>query len=299
MILVVGATGVLGGMTTLQLLKDGKSVRALVRENSPATALAAQGQATDPAALVAAGAETVTGDLKDPASLDAACAGIDIVITTANAAVRGGEDTFESVDLNGTLALIDAAKRAGVRHFIYTSAAGSDPHHPHPLYSAKGHCEATLKESGMTYTILKPGVFMEIWIGAIVGAPLGAGGPVTLVGQGDRQQAFVSIADVAAYAVAAVDHPAAKNREIFIAGPQSHSWNDAVAAVGAAIGQELPVAYIAPGEPLPLVPALGPMLTAMEQSDNVIDMAETAATFGIKPTSLQSFAARFFGQPVS
>jgi len=260
-------------------------------------ALAAQGLATPAHSLVAAGALPVYGDLKDRASLDAACAGVTTVITTANSVLRGGEDNLASVDLNGTRSLIDAAAAAGVRHFIYTSAAGSDPNSPNPLFSAKGHCEAALRASGMAYTLLKPGMFMEVWLGAVIGAPLRAGQPVTLVGQGKAKIAFVSAADVAAYAVTAVDHPAARNAEIWIAGPASVSYREAVEAVGRALGQPLPVRYVAPGEPVPFLPeTMGQLVAATELGpDQQIDMSQTAATFGIPPTSVDAFAARFFG----
>ncbi len=296
MILVVGATGRLGGAITRQLLAQGKAVRILVRHNSPSEALAAQGMATSAQSLIAAGAQPVYGDLKDRASLDAACAGVKTVITTANAALRGGEDNFTSVDLNGTQNLIGAAAAAGVRHFIYTSAAGSDPASPNPLFSAKGQCEATLRASGLTYTILKPGMFMEVWLGAVIGAPLRAGQPVTLVGQGKTEIAFVSAADVAAYAVTAVDHPVARNADIWIAGPASISFTEAVEAVGRVLGQPLPARYVAAGEPVPLLPeTMDQLLAATELGpDQHIDMSQTSATFGIPPTPVEAFAARFF-----
>jgi NADH dehydrogenase len=73
MILVVGATGLLGGLITRQLLDQGHAVRILVRENSPSEQLAPQGRATSAASLIEAGAQLVTGDLKEPASLAAGC----------------------------------------------------------------------------------------------------------------------------------------------------------------------------------------------------------------------------------
>ncbi len=297
MILIVGATGKLGGMITRQLLAQGQAVRILVRPHSPWTALVELGAATSATELIAAGAQPVEGDLKDYASLAAACAGVDTVITTANAAMRGGDDNFESVDLMGTKQLIDAAQAAGVRHFVYTSIFGSAPDHPNPLFAAKGQCEAHLKASGMTYTVLKPGPFMEIWIGSIIGGPLAAGQPVTLVGEGVRKQAFVAMDDVVAYALAAVENPRAYNQEILIAGATPASWGDAVTAVARVIGQPIPVRYVQPGEPIPLVPpGMGLMLAAMEMADSVIDMAETAAAYGIEPTSVDGFARQFFGK---
>lgn len=297
MILIVGATGLLGGMITRQLLAQGKPVRILVRPDSPSAELAPQGMATAAQSLIDAGAQPVDGDLKDRASLATACVGIDTVITTANAAMRAGEDTFDSVDLHGTKNLIDAAKAAGVRHFIYTSTFGSAPNHPNPLFDAKGQCEAYLKASGLTYTILKPGPFMDMWLGVIVGIPLRAGQPVTLVGAGACKQAFTAMTDVVAYAVAALDNPAVANQEILIAGTPPYSWTEAVAAVERATGQPIPIRYVQPGEAIPLVPpAMGGMVSALEMADSIIDMSETAATYGIAPTSVDAFARQFFGK---
>ena len=77
MILVVGSTGNLGGSIARRLLAEGKEVRILVRPGSSYRD------------LVDDGAEPVTGDLKEPASLHAACAGVDALVTTANAIGRG------------------------------------------------------------------------------------------------------------------------------------------------------------------------------------------------------------------
>jgi uncharacterized protein YbjT (DUF2867 family) len=66
-----------------------------------------------------AGVEAVDDDLKDPSSLRAACEGVRTVVTTANAAQRGGEDTFETVDRLGNAALIDAAAEAGGERFVF------------------------------------------------------------------------------------------------------------------------------------------------------------------------------------
>ena len=129
-----------------------------------------------------------------------------------------------------------------------------------------------------------------------MGIPLKSEQPVTLVEPGTRQQAFVSMADVAAYAVASVDDPKALNQKILIAGPESYSWIQVVESVGSVIGKKLAVNFIAPGEPVPLVPeAVGPLLAALEMEDSCIEMGDTSATYGIDPTSLDTFAQRFFG----
>jgi nucleoside-diphosphate-sugar epimerase len=136
MILVVGATGMVGEMIVDGLLDHGKRVRALVRSPEPAASLGARG------------AETVLGDLKDRASLDRACAGVDILITTANSASRGGDDNPETVEEQGNRSLVDAARAAGVRHFVFTSALGSALDSPVPFLRGKAIAEQYLTASG-------------------------------------------------------------------------------------------------------------------------------------------------------
>jgi uncharacterized protein YbjT (DUF2867 family) len=293
MILVVGATGRLGGTIVKKLLAKGKQVRIMVRENSPSESLARQGLATSAVELVASGAQTVTGDLRERASLDRACQGVDTVITTANTVLR--EFDLEGVDFNGNVNLIEAAKAARVNHFIFTSTSGSDPNSPDPLMQFKGKCDHRLQTSGLTYTILKPSLFMEVWVAMTVGLPLQAGQPITLVGKGDHRHNFVSQDDVADYAVAAVDNPAARNAEIFIGGSASYSWIETVRVIGDTIGAQLPLNFVAPGSPIPLLPeGMWGLLYAMETYESHIDMAETSKTYAIAPTSLETFARRFF-----
>ncbi len=295
MILVVGATGSLGGRITRGLLAQGKAVRFLDRRNPISLELAKQGRANTAEALIEAGAQAVPGDLKDRASLEAALAGVDTVISTATATQRGGDDTVPAVDLQGTLNLIEAAKAAGVKRFIYTSAFGSVQGHPVPLFSVKGTCEAALEASGLEYTILWPAVFMEVWIGMVVGMPLMARQPITLIGQGDHRHNFVSEADVAAFGIAAVDNPRAVNQRIAIGGPASYSWTEVVDAVSAVMGAPLPVNYLPLGSDVPLLPPdVGSLLNGMETFETFVDMAETAPAYGIKLTTLDEFIRRTF-----
>jgi len=88
-------------MITRRLLEGGDEVRILVRQDSPSEELARQGLATSAGSLIEAGAQPVYGDIKDRASLDQACVGTETVITTANSAMRGGEDNVDTVDREG------------------------------------------------------------------------------------------------------------------------------------------------------------------------------------------------------
>ena len=297
--LVVGATGTLGGRITRGLLAAGEEVRILVRQDSPSTELAQIELATPAEALIKAGAQPVLGDLRDAASLEAACAGVNTVFTTATATKREATDTIEAVDLQGTLSLIDAARHQGVGRFVYTSVYGSEFEHPNPLYHIKATCEARLAESGMAYVILQPNFFMEVWVGMIVGIPLQAGQPITLVGKGDHCHAFVAEADVADFALAVRNDPAATGTRLVIGGPAAHSWTEVVEIVGEAMGRALPINYVTPGSEIPLVPTLaGALLAGTETYESPIDMEETAARYGVELTSLKEFAQATFGEPM-
>jgi len=216
-----------------------------------------------------------------------------VVITTANAVAATGADTIESVDLVGNRDLIDAARAAGVGQFIFTSALGCTPESPVPFMRAKGLAEGHLWASGMPFSILAPNFFMEVWIGVIVGLALVEGRPVTIVGEGQRKHSMVSMADVAAFAVAAVGHPTATNRYLPIGGPQALSWRDVVAIYEQILGRGVPIRMLAPGEPVPgLPPIAGGFMAAMDTYDSPLDMGETASTFGVELTSVETFARR-------
>ncbi|MCI0387908.1 MAG: SDR family oxidoreductase [Acidobacteria bacterium] len=284
MILVVGATGQLGGLITRRLLAKGQAVRILAREGSAWQT------------LEAAGAQVVFGDLKSRASLDAACESVDVVITTANSALRGGDDNTQTVDTEGNRNLIDAAREAHVKQFIFISAFGVTPDSPVPLFQAKARSEAYLRASGLPYTILAPDGFMDVWIPMIVAGPVMSEHPVTIIGEGRRKHSFITAGDVAAFAIASIGHPEAMNRHLPLGGPEAVSWRDVIAAFERALGREIPVVNLAPGEPLPGLPEIiGHLMSGLDMYDSVIEMAETARAFGVKQTSLDDFVRGMLG----
>src|SRR3989442_7073449 len=103
--LVIGATGLLGGEICRQLRQAGKPVRALTRATADPVKVEQ---------LKRSGATLVQGDLKDRASLDAACRGVATVITTASTTFsRQAADSIQTVDLEGQVRLVDAGKAPG------------------------------------------------------------------------------------------------------------------------------------------------------------------------------------------
>lgn len=208
MILVAGATGGLGSEICRRLRARGERVRGLVRTTS----------ATDKVAgLQDLGVEIVRGDLKDRASLDAACAGADVVISTVTTIVTAQPgDSFDATDSAGNIALIDAAKEAGVRQFIFVSFdTSSFP--DAPLIAAKRNVEGHLRSSGLEYSILQPTFFMEVWLGPHLFADP-ATGTSRVYGDGTQPVSYVGIGDVAEVAVKCVNNAEARNATLTFGG---------------------------------------------------------------------------------
>jgi uncharacterized protein YbjT (DUF2867 family) len=290
MILMVGATGVVGGMIARRLLDEEKEVRVLVRRDSPSSQLVQRGLATSAEELIEAGAQPVHGDLRERASLDVAVEGVETVITTANSAMRGGADNPQSVDLEGNRNLIEAARDASVEHFIFVSLLGADINNPAPFVQAKARSEQALQESGVEYTILAPTAFMEMWPAMVVGMPALQGRPITLLGEGRRRHSFVSNRDVAAFAVSAVDCPEARNQYLAVGGPEPLSWREVVATYERVLGRSIPVEFVEMGEPVPGLPDPMPTLLAgMDTYDSDVEMEEIARTFDVPLMRLETF----------
>jgi uncharacterized protein YbjT (DUF2867 family) len=210
--LLVGATGFLGGEIGRLLRASGHRVRAVVRASS---------NPDKKANLVRQGIEVVTADLKDRASLDAACAGITSAVSTATAMLsRSDGDSIETVDDAGSLALVDALERASARHFVYVSFPSSDVEFP--LQTAKKKVEARLLKSHLTYTIVQPVNVMEIWLSAMVGFDL-MGGRVAVFGDGTKRVNWVSLLDVARFCAAATSGGRFEGKIVPLAGPDALS----------------------------------------------------------------------------
>lgn len=231
--LIVGATGMLGGEICRLLAEQGKAVRALVRETSNPEKVAR---------LRDLGAEVVHGDLKDRASVEAACRGASAVVSTASSTLSRQEgDSIESVDRQGQLDLIEAAEQAGVKHFVLISFPNVDINFP--LQSAKRAAEDRLRRGRMAYTILQPTFFTEVWLSPALGFDP-AHGAVRIYGDGHNKSSWVSIHDVAQFAAAAMDNPRAKNAVIKLGGPDALSPLEVVRLAEQIMGKTVVVQHV-------------------------------------------------------
>jgi len=208
MILVVGATGLLGSEICRRLRERGRDVRALVRAGSPRES-----------ALRALGVDIATGDLRDRGSLVAACRDVDAVVSTATA--MGSKDrtlSLNEIDRRGQLRLVDVARLSGVRTFVYLSLSPNlGPRAP--LVRYKREVERAIRLSGMQWTILQPTAYMEVWLGPQLGWNHAAGRAVVF-GSGKQPVPWISVDDVAEYAVRALDDPRLANVDLPLGGPQ-------------------------------------------------------------------------------
>lgn len=196
MILVTGATGNVGGELVAQLAARGESVRAMTRRPE--------------AVRFPAGVEVVRGDFDDPASLDAAFAGADRAFLMS--AQMPGSAQGPTHDLQ----LVEAARRAGAGHVVklsvYSGGAGDDP-----IGRWHREAEAAVMESGMDWTMLRPGRFMS---NALQWAPMIRRGHTVAIPFATRPSASIDPADIAAVALLALTEEGHAKVAYQLSGPQ-------------------------------------------------------------------------------
>src|SRR5687767_8572072 len=229
-VVVVGATGFLGMEICRQLSDASYDVRGIVRTSSNEEKIYN---------LQQLGVEIVTADIKDEASLYAAFEGADAVISTASSTLSRQEgDSIESVDLQGQLNVIAAAEKAGIKKFVFISFCHIKE--SFPLQDAKRAVEKRLKSSSMDYTILQPTMFMEVWLSPALGfdAPNGS---VTIYGNGDKPISWISLSDVAAFAVASLNNEKAANQEFELGGPEALTPDQVISLFEEVSGKKIEV----------------------------------------------------------
>jgi len=287
LILVVGATGLLGREVCRRLLDNGDPLRALARPGS-----------SYQRELAVGGAEIEHGDLKDRPAIEVACRGVRTVVSTATATAsyRKG-DSLRAVDLHGQLDLVRSAAAAGVERFIYVSISPNLPGSC-ALVHYKRQVENALRESGMAWTILQPGAFMEIWLGPLVGWDIEKG-RARIIGGGEAQVSYVSLQDVAAFAVAATHDDSMSRQTIPVGAPQPTSPNEVLRICEETTGRPFKVQRL-PAAPFRLgARVLRPFnerihtllaLTAAIAEGDVLDMLPVQEAFRIPLTSVAGFA---------
>lgn len=224
-IFVTGATGKQGGAVARHLLSKGYTVRALTRHpDKPA--------AVD---LTAAGAQVVHGDLNDPSSYRAALSGAHGVFSVQNFWETGYDD-----EVREGIALADAAKAAGIRHFVYSSVASAQRKTGLSHFESKWNIEQHIRAIGIPHTILRPVFFMDNW--QFFGREYILAGTLSLPLNPGTKLQQIAVDDIGAFVTLAFEHPDRwLGRELDIAG-DNLAMSDVAAAFGRVIGR--PVQYV-------------------------------------------------------
>ena len=309
-VLVVGATGQVGSEVVRQLSQRGTPVRALVRASS------AYHHVRD-----LPGVELAFGDLLRPETLGEALDGVDAVIATANGVAPRRRRDFGHVETVGYPALIAAAERAGVDRFVYLSTVPMGDADAHlPASQHKRTVEEALSASTLSATVMRFGPFTDVWLAlpgssiplagmaptmldrpfrflrvyrSMTGRTIERWGRMTVIGSPDRRLAMITVHDVAAFLVAALEHDAARDATYEIGGPEALSWREIAALYEDLLGREVRITTLPPG-PFrilgwllrPIAPASANVL-ALNHVGAVADMSMTgerlAAEFGVGP----------------
>ena len=229
-VLVAGGTGRLGTLVVTALAARGVDVRVLTRDPRRADHLAA------------AQVEVVHGDVRDAASLAAAVAGVDVVVSAVQGFAGPGGVTPASVDRDGNVHLIDAARGAGA-DMVLMSVVGAAPDSPMELFRMKHAAETALTASGVPATIVRATAFLELWID-LLRRTAGRSNRPLVFGRGQNPINFVSVRDVAALVEQVVTDPATRGQTLQIGGPDNLTLNQLARMVAADRGGAQPPRHV-------------------------------------------------------
>jgi uncharacterized protein YbjT (DUF2867 family) len=204
-VLVTGATGRQGGGVVRHLLSKGWKLRALSRKPDSAAARS----------LASQGLEVVQGDLEDSASLDRAARGVYGIYSVQDFWAVGAK---REVQQGKNLA--DAAKKAGVEHFVYSSVGGAERNSGIDHWESKWEVEKHIRKLGLPATMLRPAAFMEnyyidqVEIGILKGKLMD---PI----RADKPYQTIASEDIGGFAALAFERPKEFiGRELEIAGSE-------------------------------------------------------------------------------
>lgn len=208
-VVLAGAYGKLGSEILKSLLKAGHNVVA-------ADMIEGNIQGVDKKSF-----EFRRLDVTDKSALKGICDGADTVITTVGLTKTSAELTNYDIDYNGNLNLLNEAKAAGVKHFVYISVIKADKAPDVPMLHAKYLFEEELKKSGITYVIHRPtGYFYDI---VKVFRPMIESGKVTLLG---KKPVHANVVDTPDFAEFIVEHMLDDNRTYDIGGKETWSYEE-------------------------------------------------------------------------
>lgn len=291
MILLTGATGFVGGHLLNGLLKEGLSVRCLVRPTSPKRH------------LVEGKGEVVLGDILRPESLAPAFQGIKVVIHLVGIIQEGPGVTFEAVHAVGSKNVVDEAAKAGVSKFIHMSALGAREGAASRYHRTKWQAEQYLRASGLDYAIFRPSIifgpgdgFITKLADLIKRLPM-----VPVIASGDYQLQPIYIGDVVTCFLKAVKNPSV--RGVFeIGGPERLAFKEILDIVSEALRMKkgrinIPLSIMKPlafiMETFMKQPPVTREQLKMLGEGNICDLDKMGEVFPFKLTTLREGIATY------
>lgn len=286
MIVIFGASSTIG-RATIPLLRA-KGLRLRLVSRTPETLAEFAGE----------GVEIVQADLLDADSVQRAVAGAEMVFASVASLLGRGKNAAKHVDYAGQCALIDSARAAGVQHFVYMSAQEATHDNPVAFFRYKAQTEDYLRESGLSYTILRPSAFFSPHV-ELIGEDVLKGGKAMIMGVGQTPRNFVANEDVAQFAAIALTDPRAKNQTIEIGGLDNLTATQVAEIYARAVGVEpkqrhIPRALLQVMATLtrPFHIGISDLLRAIIDSDTrskAFDVAPTLAEYPVELTRLEDW----------
>ncbi len=236
-LVITGASGELGRKVTALLIAAGRAADLILITRSPASL----------AEAAAAGATVRHGDYNDPAALEQAMAGGDRLLLISGLAI--GRRRVQHREA------IAAAKRAGVKHVVYTSSAGLVPKSPSWAVHDHHTTECDLFTSGLAYTVLRNSQYAEVIATMLAPAAVEHGAMVMSTGEG--RICFVSKDDCAAAAAAVLMGDGHEGAIYEISGPEFSSFREAAALAAEFSGRPVEYRVCTTEEKLAIFDAMG------------------------------------------
>jgi NADH dehydrogenase len=214
MILVTGGSGYIGSHIIKRFVQGGKPVRALIRKRA---------RAEHEGRLKNLDIEWSEGDVTQPETLRRSLRGVETVIHTVAIAIEKGENTFESVNIQGTMNVVDAVNASETKRLINLSQLGADASLPYRFMASKGKAQEYVAQSRLEWTAFRPSV---VWGPedefANTFARLVPLTPIIFPIIGDENTKFqpIWVDDLAEAVFKAHDDPTTIHREFELGGPE-------------------------------------------------------------------------------
>ena len=181
-------------------------------------------------------------DMTDKEKLKGVCDGKDVVITTVGLTKASKTVSAYDIDYGANKNLLEEAKRAGVKHFVYISVLKADKGRHIPMLDAKAMFEEELRKSGLTYTIFRPtGYFYDT---AHIFQPKVEKGEVTLLKT--KNEIKCNVIDTRDFADYIVQHMCDDNKEYDVGGREIYTYKEIAEMFFKAAGKTPVIKYAPP-----------------------------------------------------